>query len=390
MTDVRAADPLHPGSLLGLRHANLERVLDALPGDTELSQADLARATGLSPATVSALVLQLVEAERVSVRTGVTNGRRGNLIRRRSAGRRVGVGIDLARSSARVVIGDDRGEVLGREIFALDGRLPDNPDVVTDLLDTITAASARAGIQPTELAAVAASVYRPLDSATRPVGATPDSRSDRELQRILSERLAIPVVVGDVANYGALLLADRFGSTNGLLFVKVGSAISAGYVVDSHLIRGNSGTFGELGHLTLDPRLATTCSCGRRGCLETLASAEAVRAGLSVAKGRELSLHDAFQLAEAGDSVASAVIAEAGAVMGRAIGWMAMTLNPASIYLDGPFVYASDVFLTAVRAGLASAVWPTVAETTNLEASPFDEWTIAEAALHVGLKTSVV
>ncbi|MEP7090120.1 MAG: ROK family protein [Nocardioidaceae bacterium] len=55
-------------------------------------------------------------------------------------------------------------------------------------------------------------------------------------------------------------------------FLKPASGIGAGIVVDGRLLRGRSGTAGDIGHLTLDPRLATVCRCGRRGCQARVAN----------------------------------------------------------------------------------------------------------------------
>src|SRR6476620_5011506 len=131
-----------PGSPAALRTANQRRVLDALrgrggplhPGEPDATQADLARSTGLAPATVSSIVRELAEAGLVEAEPG--SGRRGGSVRL-SATAGLVAGIDFGHSHVSVAVGDVRGQILAERRE----RLPANHEYV----DGLTAAESILG-----------------------------------------------------------------------------------------------------------------------------------------------------------------------------------------------------------------------------------------------------
>ncbi|PZF83805.1 ROK family transcriptional regulator [Jiangella anatolica] len=385
-------DATGPGSLSALRLANRERLLLALAGGDAVSQAELARLTGLAPATVSGLVRDLVEAGELLVRQGVANGRRSRLVERAPARQRYGIGIDLGRTHVKVVAGGDPGEVLA----AAAGDLPGGPrpDTLLDVVGELAAAVRKeAGLAADQVDGVAVGVPAPVDPATGAVTETAilPALVGFPLRDEVSALLGRPVVVENDANLGALALSRRAagGAPGAVVFVKVGSGIGAGVAVDGRLLRGDAGSAGEIGHLALDPSLSVVCRCGRRGCLETVGSAESVRTALSSALQRELGLAEVLALIGDGHPVAVHVLEDAGELLGRALGWLAMIVNPAEIALGGPLIAAGDAWLRPVRQGFRRAVLPGVAARTRVTISPLGEDTEAVGALVASLAVPV-
>jgi predicted NBD/HSP70 family sugar kinase len=93
----------------------------------------------------------------------------------------------------------------------------------------------------------------------------------------MQERLGVPVEIENDANLGALaeLTWGAGRDCSNFAYVKAATGIGAGLVIDGRLLRGVSGTAGEIGHTTLDESGAL-CYCGNRGCLETVASGPAI------------------------------------------------------------------------------------------------------------------
>lgn len=92
-------------------------------------------------------------------------------------------------------------------------------------------------------------------------------------------RFGVPTFLEDDANAGALAEC-AFGAARGFRYVlvaTVGTGIGAGLVLDGQLYRGAHRWAGEIGHLVVDPE-GPPCSCGRRGCLQVLASGRALEA----------------------------------------------------------------------------------------------------------------
>ncbi|SEF18415.1 ROK family transcriptional regulator [Jiangella alba] len=375
-----------PGSLSALRLANRRRLLGALPAAQAVSQAELARLTGLAPATISGLVRALVDEGELVVRQGVANGRRSRLVERAPVRLRYGIGVDLGRTHVKVVAGAAPGDVLAESAVVLDGGL--RPDTVLEVIGAL-AASARqqAGLTSAQIAGVAVGVPAPIDTATGVVTETAilPALVGFPLRDEVARLLGRPVVVENDANLGALALARRAGAGRSVVFVKVGSGIGAGVAVGGELLRGDSGAAGEIGHLALDPGLSVVCRCGRRGCLETVGSAESVRTALSSALQRDLGLDEVLGLINDGHPVAVHVLEDAGELLGRGLGWLAMILNPADIALGGPLLAAGDAWLGPVRQGFRRAVLPGVAERTRVAISPLGEGTEAVGALVASL-----
>ena len=137
-----------------------------------------------------------------------------------------------------------------------------------------------------------------------------------DLAQELSERLGLPVSVENDANAGALA-EHRFGAGRNcpdLLYLRVAAGVGAGLILGNRLHRGASGIAGELGHMTIDPRGAL-CSCGGRGCRETIAGTLALEDELSAVKRAPVEdgwmtpgdRHVRRLLADAGDAVGSAI-----------------------------------------------------------------------------------
>ncbi|MCY0885470.1 MAG: ROK family protein, partial [Firmicutes bacterium] len=98
-----------------------------------------------------------------------------------------------------------------------------------------------------------------------------------DLEAGFQARLGCPVRVENDAN-AAAWAEWRQGAGQGsrsLVFVTVSTGIGAGMVLDGRLYEGAEGNAGEIGHWVLDPK-GPLCHCGRRGCLETLASGTAL------------------------------------------------------------------------------------------------------------------
>ncbi len=94
------------------------------------------------------------------------------------------------------------------------------------------------------------------------------------LQILLSEHLGHEVLLENDSNAAALGAAQLLGATD-LAYLSIGTGLSAGLVLDGRLRRGRYGAAGEMGHIPVDPA-GEPCSCGQRGCLETMASGAAL------------------------------------------------------------------------------------------------------------------
>ena len=140
------------------------------------------------------------------------------------------------------------------------------------------------------------------------------------LGRSSSARTGLPVYVANDSQ--ATALAEHvFGGprVSNLVVVKVGEGIGAGLILGGRLFQGDGFGAGEIGHMTVQPG-GDACRCGRRGCLETIASTRAILGQLA---GHGISrLPDAIAALEAGDPLVRDVVVAAGRQLGVAVAWL--------------------------------------------------------------------
>lgn len=174
------------------------------------------------------------------------------------------------------------------------------------------------------------------------------------------------------------------GAGDGLsdvVMVTLGTGVGGGIVVNHHLVHGAVGAAGEIGHITIDPQLDFECTCGKQGCLETVASATGIvnlaryfaesYAGDSKIKqaiddGQMVSAKDIFDQAQAGDHFAQAVVEQFCQYLGLACSHIANMLNPQKIVLGGGVSHAGNYLLERTRHYLDSYCFAQVRQSTDL------------------------
>jgi predicted NBD/HSP70 family sugar kinase len=337
-------DPTSPSDL---RVSNRERLLMLLRSQGAMTQAQLARASGLSPATVSSIARELRdEGWLEDVGTG---GKRTALSLSRTAG--VAVGIDFDHSHVRVAIADLAHTILAEASEPLDVDHEAEEGIglagkmVRELLHDV-------GVSQRRVTGVGMGLPGPLrrdtgeigDSAILPgwIGAKPEA--------MMSEELGLSVRVENDANLGALseIVWGGGRGCSELLYVKVASGVGAGLVLNGRLYGGHAGTAGEIGHVTVDES-GPVCRCGNRGCLEVYAGADAVLDPLRRRHGRHITLRRVIALAQEGDLGCRRVIADAGRSLGLAIAGTCNLLAPERVIVGGELAAAGAILLDPLR-----------------------------------------
>lgn len=139
-----------------------------------------------------------------------------------------------------------------------------------------------------------------------------------------------------------------------LIYVTIGTGIGGGIVLDGRLYRGVDGAHPELGHQIIDPS-GPPCSCGFRGCWESLASGPAVAAWflsqLPAACGNRehFTAKDICRLAREGDALACQAVEWEGRYLGLGLANLVTLLTPDIIVLGGSLMKSADLFLGRIR-----------------------------------------
>jgi predicted NBD/HSP70 family sugar kinase len=273
------------------------------------------------------------------------------------------VGIDVGHTHVAVAVARTDGRVLAerRELLDVDDSSGTALDSAAQLVHDLLA---EGGIAKADVLGVAAGVPCPLEPTsgrTRPLGDHP-TWADLDTSEELARRIGRPVHVDNDAEMGAYG-ERRFGAARGcrdFVYVKASHGIGAGLVLNGEVYRGATGAAGEIGHVQL-PGAHGVCSCGNRGCLETVISITEVHRQLAELRLPGLPPStDGSLTAISANPVAARIITESGRVLGRVLADLCNCLNPAAIILGGELATAGQPLLSGVQESVRRhAVAPT-------------------------------
>ncbi|MDG2682663.1 ROK family protein, partial [Vibrio parahaemolyticus] len=136
------------------------------------------------------------------------------------------------------------------------------------------------------------------------------------------------------------------------VLISIHHGLGAGIILDGRVLQGRHGNIGELGHIQIDPN-GKRCHCGNIGCLETVASSQAIREEVVrrisegeasiLADQEEMSIESICEAAANGDPLAVDVIEKLGRYLGSAIAIVINLFNPEKILIGGVINQAKEV-----------------------------------------------
>ncbi len=186
------------------------------------------------------------------------------------------------------------------------------------------------------------------------------------LVNMMESRLGLHTVIGNDAN-AAAIGEMTYGAAAGIknfIVITLGTSVGGGVVCDGHLLFGRSGFAGELGHITFPFAADRKCSCGRYGCLHTIASAEGIRAtaikfleeSSDPSELREIPVEERSprrieDAARRGDAIAMKTYQFTGECLGKAAAEFAAFSDPEAIILFGGIAKAGELLLEPMRKG---------------------------------------
>jgi predicted NBD/HSP70 family sugar kinase len=365
----RASDP---------RAVNLAWILDVVRLEGPLPSTEIVRIAGLSRATVSSLVTELLERrlvrERYDERPVGAGGRPPALVELEPSAA-AAVGVDVGRTHVRIAVADLGLNILAEDIHRVD--VPDHHDETIDLVVSMTERLLReSGVDCTGLLGVGVGLPGPVDRASGRLGSATILPGWVGLapRAELEKRLRSPVRVENDANVGALaegLLGAGRGSQV-LAYVKVAHGVGAGILMNGRLFRGASGTAGEIGHTTL-ANSGPVCRCGNRGCLEQLAGATALLAQMAAAGIEVDGVAALLQLADDGHAGARRVLADAGEHLGLAVANLVTLLDTDRVVVGGELGAANELLVGPLRYAARSAAVTTAGSSIEIVSAELGE-----------------
>lgn len=302
------------------------------------SRAQLAKKTGLSPATLTRLVRPLLAAgvlvEADAVRTP---GRgRSSLPLDVVANAYRFIGVKLTTESIHAVVTDLRAQVLDSETVAEPSL--DVPDVVAAVAGLAGRLAARSG---RSIDALGITVGGQVDKGETVADSSFLHWHDVPLRRLLADHLDFPVhLANDVV--GLARAQQWFGhgrAYSDFALLTVGAGVGYGLIINDALVPT---LVRPIAHLPIDPH-GPLCAWGHRGCLTAYVTSQSMTAAVAQVSGRAVTYDEVLQLAEDGDPLAARVVDEAARALGRAVAAITSLTGVERIILSGESVRLAEI-----------------------------------------------
>lgn len=355
-----------PTQLQNVKNINKHAVLDLIrftPGG--ISRAELAQRMDLSRAAMTAIVNDLLDNDIIR-ETESRNGQSGRppIILEINPARGRVVGIDMGATHLIVALTDFSARVIDEIEIPFDITQGPRPclaqaeALMTELLE-------KNDMHLEQIMAIGMGVPGPIVSKEGMVVAPPimPGWDGFPIRKDMEAKWNIPVSLNNDAELGTLG-EWAYGAGRGeehLAFIKVGSGVGAGLLLNGQIYHGATGSAGEIGHLTIDEN-GPLCDCGSTGCLEAVAGGKAIarQAREVVASGKrtllssmgppeELTARDVAAAARRGDLPSQEIIARAGSYLGIAIAGMVNLFNPRVVVVGGGVSQIGDLLLQPIR-----------------------------------------
>jgi predicted NBD/HSP70 family sugar kinase len=344
---------------INLRRLGRVRVLEALSQNRSLSRAELVQQTGLARASVGSVIFDLIRAGLVEetadeAAPAIRTGRPPQLLSLVPTAA-YALGVDVGHDHVRAVLTN----LIGNPCWDHSQRLAVDHDPERALgtaTELIRQAIGESGVAREKILGAGFGIACPVDASSGDLaaeGIMPGWVGIRPADE-LAERTGFAVRIINDANAG-VLAEQRFGAAResaDVVYLRLSSGIGAGVICGGRMLTGSNGVAGELGHVTVEPGGAV-CRCGNRGCLETVASPEALAALLARSWGRPVSDTDLAGLLRDGDRGTLRAVEDAGDAVGRVLAPAVQLLNPELIVIGGDLASVGEALFEPMRRALA-------------------------------------
>ena len=294
------------------------------------------------------------------------------------------IGVDLGGTTIKFAILTDKGEI--QQKWSIETNiLSDGQLIIPDIIDSINHHIKMYDMTPDQFDGIGLGSPGTINHEKGTIKGAFNLNWTNEVYpvRDIEKGTGLPVVIENDANVAAL--GERWqgagNNANDVVFVTLGTGVGGGIIANGKLVQGANGAGGEIGHVTVDPN-GFMCTCGKKGCLETIASATGIvrvardraseYAGNSELKemlddGQDISAKDVFDLAKKNDDLALIVADYVCDSLGFVLGNIANTLNPKYIVIGGGVSAAGEFLRAKVDTAMRANEFATIKDATELK-----------------------
>ena len=194
---------------------------------------------------------------------------------------------------------------------------------------------------------------------------------DTPVVDILSDKTGLPVKANNDANVAALGEQWQGGGkgNQSLVMVTLGTGVGGGIIIDGQIVSGTHGAAGEIGHMSVVYDHTETCNCGKKGCLEQVASATGiVKEALKLLSSTDeesslralenITAKDIFDAAKNGDKLAQKTVDKLGEYLGITLGHISCVIDPDVFIIGGGVSKAGSFLIDAIRKHYVEKAYP--------------------------------
>ena len=271
-------------------------------------------------------------------------------------------GIDIGGTTIKCGLFSSEGKIIDKWEIPTN-KVEQGSHILPEVAATIAAKCAEKNINQDDIEGVGVGVPGPVtNEGVVIVGVNINWAHEKHVKAELESLINISVSVGNDANVaalGELWLGAAKGAQNAIMFT-LGTGVGGGIIVNGNVIAGVNGAGGEVGHCTSVTENGNLCNCGKKGCLETVASATGIvretekylAATEEVSSLRDLEkieAKDVFNAAKANDVVGIKMVDQLGFYLGLTAANLGTALDPEKIIIGGGVSKAGTILIDAVK-----------------------------------------
>ncbi|KQA27639.1 transcriptional regulator [Vibrio metoecus] len=372
-----------PGHIDHIKQINAGRVYKLIDQKGPISRIDLSKESELAPASITKITRELIDAHLIhetTVQEAISRGRPAVGLQTNNMGWQF-LSMRLGRGYLTIALHELGGEVL------IDTKIDiheiDQDDVLARLLFEIEEFFQTYSAQLDRVTSIAITLPGLVNSEQGIVLQMPHYNvKNLALGPEIYKATGLPVFVANDTRAWALAekLFGHAQDVDNSVLISIHHGLGAGIVLDGRVLQGRHGNIGELGHIQIDPK-GKRCHCGNYGCLETVASSQAIRDQVKarimtgetscLAIIEDISIEDICAAAADGDPLAVDVIQQLGRYLGAAIAIVINLFNPDKVLIGGVINQAKAILYPSIEQCIREQSLPVYHQDLQLVESRF-------------------
>jgi len=353
-----------------------------------MSGTELGKHLGISLPTTFTLVNELISEGQIdSAGTGASTGGRKPAIYHLSEGRNYVIACDMGRYEARMAIYNSHNKQV-TPVSCIETNIDDDR-LVDKLYESAGLLISQNDSNWERIIGLGVDMPGLVDSG-KGINYTIKNPEKQGIKALLEEKFGRIAYIDNDARmqaFGEYTFGKARGCRNALI-INWSWGLGLGIIVDGRLYGGATGFAGEFSHIQMVEN-GDLCICGKRGCLETVASSNAIlrlaREGIAAGHVSQLTLQYAqnpgkltaeqvIALARQGDEFSISILNKVGLMFGKGLSYLIQLLNPEIIVLAGPVAKANQFILTPIQQALNKFCLEHILQKTDIVISDIDEY----------------